>query len=59
MGAARDPTQGKLGPNWEGPYRITLAKEGHLPPRDDRRAKATTSMEHRAVAKVLPIKRMT
>ena len=23
MGAARDPTQGKLGPNWEGPYRIT------------------------------------
>ena len=24
MGAARDPTQGKLGPNWERPYRITL-----------------------------------
>ena len=23
MGASRDPTQGKLGPNWEGPYRIT------------------------------------
>ena len=23
MGAARDLTQGKLGPNWEGPYRIT------------------------------------
>ena len=23
MGAARDPMQGKLGPNWEGPYRIT------------------------------------
>ena len=23
MGAARDPTQGKLSPNWEGPYRIT------------------------------------
>ena len=23
MGAARDPIQGKLGPNWEGPYRIT------------------------------------
>ena len=20
MGAAKDPTQGKLGPNWEGPY---------------------------------------
>ena len=23
-GATRDPSQGKLGPNWEGPYRITL-----------------------------------
>ena len=23
MGAVRDPLQGKLGPNWEGPYRIT------------------------------------
>ena len=23
MDAAKDPTQGKLGPNWEGPYRIT------------------------------------
>ena len=23
MGTARDPTQGKLGPNWEGPYQIT------------------------------------
>ena len=23
MGPARDLTQGKLGPNWEGPYRIT------------------------------------
>ena len=23
LGAAKDPTEGKLGPNWEGPYRIT------------------------------------
>ena len=23
MGATRDPTQGKLDPSWEGPYRIT------------------------------------
>ena len=22
MGVARDPTQGKLNPNWEGPYRV-------------------------------------
>ena len=25
MGATRDPTQGKLGPNWEGPYRVTAS----------------------------------
>ena len=23
MGATKNPTQGKLGPNWEDPYRIT------------------------------------
>ena len=23
LGTARNPTWGKLGPNWEGPYRIT------------------------------------
>ena len=23
MGTTKDPSQGKLGPNWEGPYRIT------------------------------------
>ena len=23
MGATRDPSQGKLSPNWEGPYRIS------------------------------------
>ena len=22
-GATRDPSQGKLGPNWEGPYSVT------------------------------------
>ena len=24
VGAAKDPAWGKLGPNWEGPFRITL-----------------------------------
>ena len=24
LGAAKNPSWGKLGPNWEGPYRITL-----------------------------------
>ena len=23
LGTAKNPTWGKLGPNWEGPYRIT------------------------------------
>ena len=23
MGATKDPARGNLGPNWEGPYRIT------------------------------------
>ena len=26
MGATRDPSQGKPGPNWEGPYRISSWK---------------------------------
>ena len=26
IGVARDPTQGKLGPNWEGPYRVASWK---------------------------------
>ena len=24
LGTAKNPAWGKLGPNWEGPYRITL-----------------------------------
>ena len=39
MGAARDPTQRKLSPNWEGPYRITSwQRKGtyHLETLDDR-----------------------
>ena len=28
MGTAKDPSQGKLGPNWEGPYRITSWTDG-------------------------------
>ena len=29
MAVTKDPAQGKLGPNWEGPYRIliTIGKE--------------------------------
>ena len=27
LGIAKNPTWGKLGPNWEGPYRITSVAE--------------------------------
>ena len=27
LGTAKNPTWGRLGPNWEGPYRITLVPE--------------------------------
>ena len=27
VGAAKNPAWGKLGPNWEGPYRITSVAE--------------------------------
>ena len=30
-GATRDPSQGKLGPNWEGPYRV-IGREEVAPP---------------------------
>ena len=31
MGAAKDPTQGKLGPNWEGPYHLETLEGQKLP----------------------------
>ncbi|XP_075658871.1 uncharacterized protein LOC142628711 [Castanea sativa] len=31
MTATRDPIWGKLGPNWEGPYKISTATEGAPP----------------------------
>ena len=36
-----------------------VTEEGHLPPRDDRRTEAATSMEHQALVEVLPVKRIT
>jgi len=59
MGAAKDPTQGKLGPNWEGLYKdYVVAEERHLPPRDTRRTEVAPSTEHRAPTEVLPVKLM-
>ena len=35
-----------------------MVEEEHLPPGDDRRTEAATSMEHQALAEVLPVKMM-
>ena len=49
MGTAKDPSQGKLGPNWEGPYRITTwQRKGtyHLEMLDGRKLQHQWNMEH-------------
>ena len=49
MGTAKDPTQGKLGPNWEGPYRITSwQRKGtyHLETMDRRKIQHPWNTEH-------------
>ncbi|XP_075670216.1 uncharacterized protein LOC142639981 [Castanea sativa] len=49
MGAARDPAQGKLGPNWEGPYKITSwLRKGtyHLEMLDGQRLRHPWNAEH-------------
>ena len=60
MGVARDPSQGKLGPNWEGPYRITSwQRKGtyHLETLDGR-AEASVPMERGAPPEILPVEIM-
>ena len=42
-----------------GTLNHVMVEEGHLPLEDDRRTEAATSMEHRALVEVLPVKRMT
>ena len=49
MGATKDPTQGKLGPNWEGPYRITSRhRKGmyHLETMDGRKLQHPWNSKH-------------
>ena len=49
MGAAKDPLQGKLGPNWEGSYRITSwQRKGtfHLETMDGRKLQHPWNTEH-------------
>ena len=49
MGAAKDPSQGKLGPNWEGPYKITSwQRKGtyHLKKMDGRKFQHPWNTEH-------------
>ncbi len=47
--ATKDPTQGKLGPNWEGPYKvIEIHRRGtyHLETMDGRRLPHPWNIEH-------------
>ena len=49
IGATRDPSQGKLDPNWEGPYRITSwQRKGtyHLETLDGRKLQHPWNTEH-------------
>ena len=49
MRATRDPTQGKLDPNWEGPYRITSWKRKgtyHLETTDGEKLPHPWNAEH-------------
>ena len=49
MGAAKDLSQGKLGPNWEGPYRITSWQRKdtyHLETMDRRKLQHPWNTEH-------------
>ena len=49
MGAARDPTHGKLGSNWERPYRITSSQRKgtyHLETFDGRKLHHPWNAEH-------------
>ena len=49
MGPAKDPSQGKLGPNWEGPYKITSwQRKGsyHLETMDGRKLQHPWNTEH-------------
>nr|POF02395.1 hypothetical protein CFP56_76759 [Quercus suber] len=49
IGVARDPTQGKLSPNWEGPYRVmTWQRKGtyHLETLDGRELPHPWNAEH-------------
>ena len=49
MGAARDPTQGKLDPNWEGPYQVTSWQRKdtyHLETMDGRKLHHPWNAEH-------------
>ena len=49
MGAAKDPSQEKLEPNWEGPYRITSWQRKstfHLETMDGRKLQHPWNTEH-------------
>ena len=47
--ATKDPTQGKLGPTWEGPYRVVhYSRQGsyHLEDSEGKRLARSWNVEH-------------
>ena len=59
IGAAKDPSQGKLGPNWEGPYRITSWKrKGTYHFGNNGRKEASAPMEYGTPSEILPVEMM-
>ena len=58
MGAARDPSQGKLGPNWKDPTGSHHGKGRASTTSDNGRTKAAAPLEHGASSEILPVERI-
>ena len=46
--ATKDPAQGKLGPNWEGSYKVVYSRQGsyHLEDAEGKRLPSPWNVEH-------------
>ena len=54
--ATKDPSQGKLGPAWEGPYEVIChSKEGSY---FFRRPRTASTMEYKTFEEVLPVRNL-
>jgi ribonuclease HI len=55
--ATKNPFEGKLGPNWEGPYKVIDTTTRDIPPGRHERTTATSPMECRAPQEILSLKK--